>query len=98
MSAHHSNSLKSVRLHILHFWPSVEAMLYVCHLRRTLESNLCWLTTLKIRCPSQLLLQIVVNYASNSGAAEDAAEQIRQSGGDAITVKADLANREDIQA
>ena len=43
-------------------------------------------------------LKVVVNYASSAGAAEEAAEQIKQSGGDAITVKADLCNREEIQA
>lgn len=39
----------------------------------------------------------MVNYASSAGAAEEAAELIKQSGGDAITVKADLSKREEIQ-
>ncbi len=42
-------------------------------------------------------MQVVVNYASSSGAAEEVAEQIKQSGGDAITVQADLSKKEDIE-
>ena len=41
--------------------------------------------------------QVVVNYASSSGAAEEVAHQIKQSGGDAITVQADLSKKEDIE-
>jgi len=41
--------------------------------------------------------RVVVNYASSSGAAEEVAEQIKQSGGDATVVQADLSNPEDIQ-
>lgn len=41
--------------------------------------------------------KVVVNYASSSGAAEEVAEEIKQAGGDAITVKADLGKQEDIQ-
>lgn len=58
----------------------------------------------KIEClPSQVSevhhwLQVVVNYASSAGAAEEAADAIKQSGGDAITVKADLSKREEIQS
>lgn len=39
---------------------------------------------------------MVVNYASSAGAAEEVAEQIKASGGDAIVVGADLAKGEDI--
>ncbi len=38
----------------------------------------------------------MVNYASSAGAAEEVAEQIKASGGDAIVVGADLAKAEDI--
>ena len=38
-----------------------------------------------------------MNYASSSGAAEEVAHQIKQSGGDAITVQADLSRKEDIE-
>lgn len=41
--------------------------------------------------------QVVVNYASSSGAAEEVAEQIKQLGGDAVTVQADLGQAKDIQ-
>ncbi len=41
--------------------------------------------------------QVVVNYASSAGAAEEVAEQIKASGGDAIVVGADLAKGEDIE-
>ncbi|CAK0786814.1 3-oxoacyl-[acyl-carrier-protein] reductase, chloroplastic [Coccomyxa viridis] len=41
--------------------------------------------------------RVVVNYASSSGAAEEVAHQIKQSGGDAITVQADLSKKEDIE-
>ena len=41
--------------------------------------------------------KVVVNYASSADAAEEVAEQIKQAGGDAITVKADLGNKDDIQ-
>lgn len=37
-----------------------------------------------------------MNYASSAGAAEEVAEQIKASGGDAIVVGADLAKAEDI--
>ncbi|CAL8465307.1 g4842 [Coccomyxa elongata] len=40
--------------------------------------------------------KVVVNYASSAGAAEEVAEQIKASGGDAIVVGADLAKGEDI--
>lgn len=46
-------------------------------------------------CPGWLR-QVVVNYASSAGAAEEVAEQIKASGGDAIVVGADLAKGEDI--
>lgn len=42
-------------------------------------------------------MQVVVNYASSAGAAEEVAEQIKQSGGDATVVQADLSKPEDIQ-
>ena len=42
-------------------------------------------------------VQVVVNYASSSGAAEEVAEQIKQSGGDATIVQADLSKPEDIK-
>ena len=38
-----------------------------------------------------------MNYASSSGAAEEVAHQIKQSGGDAITVQANLSKKEDIE-
>ena len=38
-----------------------------------------------------------MNYASSSGAAEEVADQIKQSGGDAITVQADLSKKENIE-
>lgn len=41
--------------------------------------------------------QVVVNYASSAGAAEDVAAQIKASGGDAIVVGADLAKQADIE-
>lgn len=41
--------------------------------------------------------QVVVNYASSAGAAEEVAEQIKASGGDAIVVGANLAKAEDIE-
>jgi hypothetical protein len=41
--------------------------------------------------------QIVVNYAASAGAAEAVAEEIKQLGGDAIVVGANLSNREEIQ-
>ena len=41
--------------------------------------------------------QVVVNYASSAGAAEDVAQQIRAAGGEAIVVGADLAKQEDIE-
>ena len=44
-----------------------------------------------------MCIQVVVNYASSSGAAEEVAHQIKQSGGDAITVQADLSKKEDIE-
>ena len=40
--------------------------------------------------------QVVVNYASSAGAAEEVANSIKESGGDAIVVGADLSKREDI--
>lgn len=39
----------------------------------------------------------MVNYASSAGAAEEVAEQIKASGGDAIVVGANLAKAEDIE-
>lgn len=42
------------------------------------------------------MCQVVVNYASSAGAAEDVASQIKASGGDAIVVGADLGKAEDI--
>ena len=42
-------------------------------------------------------MQVVVNYASSSGAAEEVADQIKQSGGEAIVVQADLSKKEDIE-
>ena len=41
--------------------------------------------------------QVVVNYASSSAAAEEVANSIKESGGDAIVVGADLSKREDIE-
>lgn len=41
--------------------------------------------------------QVAVNYAASAGAAEEVAEQIKQSGGDAIVVQADLSKGPDIQ-
>ncbi len=41
-------------------------------------------------------MQVVVNYASSAGAAEDVASQIKASGGDAIVVGANLGKAEDI--
>jgi NAD(P)-dependent dehydrogenase (short-subunit alcohol dehydrogenase family) len=40
--------------------------------------------------------QVVVNYASSSGAAEEVASQIKSLGGDAIVVGADLSKAADI--
>lgn len=40
---------------------------------------------------------MVVNYASSAGAAEDVAQEIKASGGDAIVVGADLSKQEDIE-
>lgn len=45
----------------------------------------------------ELAVQVVVNYASSSGAAEEVAEQIKAAGGDAVTVQADLGQGKDIQ-
>ena len=39
---------------------------------------------------------MVVNYSASAEAAEEVAEQIRQSGGEAIVVGADLSKPEDI--
>lgn len=39
---------------------------------------------------------MVVNYAASSGAAEEVAAQIKELGGDAIIVGADLGKKEDI--
>lgn len=41
--------------------------------------------------------RVVVNYASSSGAAEEVAAEIKQTGGDAIVVQADLSKPDDIQ-
>ena len=41
--------------------------------------------------------QVVVNYASSAGAAEDVAQEIKASGGDAIVVGADLSSQADIE-
>ena len=41
--------------------------------------------------------QVVVNYASSAGAAEEVANSIKELGGDAIVVGADLSNRDDIE-
>lgn len=43
-------------------------------------------------------LKVVVNYANAASAAEETAEQIKQAGGDAIVVKADLSKKEEIQS
>ena len=37
------------------------------------------------------LLQVVVNYASSSGPAEEVAQIITESGGEAITIGADIS-------
>ena len=41
--------------------------------------------------------QVVVNYAASAGAAEEVATSIKELGGDAIVVGADLSKREDIE-
>ena len=41
-------------------------------------------------------VQVVVNYASSASAAEDVASQIKDRGGDAIVVGADLCKPEDL--
>ncbi|KAK9805543.1 hypothetical protein WJX72_004088 [[Myrmecia] bisecta] len=41
--------------------------------------------------------KVVVNYASSSGAAEEVAAAIKQSGGDAMTISADVSNPEEIE-
>jgi hypothetical protein len=41
--------------------------------------------------------QVVVNYNASSGPAEEVAEAIKASGGDAIVVGADMSNRDDIE-
>ena len=48
------------------------------------SSSSCW------------VMQVVVNYASSAEAAEDVAKQIRESGGDAIVVQADIGKAEDL--
>lgn len=40
--------------------------------------------------------RVAVNYASSSGAAEEVAAQIKEAGGDAIVVGANVGQREDI--
>ena len=47
--------------------------------------------------PTRPTPQVVVNYASSAGAADDVAAAIKASGGDAIVVGADLSKAEDIQ-
>jgi len=41
---------------------------------------------------------VVVNYRSSNESAEDAAEAIRESGGNAITAQADVCNRTEVEA
>ena len=40
--------------------------------------------------------QVVVNYASSAGPAQEVADAIKASGGDAIVVGADMSKKEDI--
>ena len=40
--------------------------------------------------------QVVVNYASNASAAEEVASQIKERGGDALVIGADLCNIDDL--
>jgi len=47
--------------------------------------------------PNVLPLQVVVNYASSSGAAEAVAAEIKSLGGDAIIVGANSGNRDDME-
>ena len=42
-------------------------------------------------------VQIVVNYASRADAAEAVAEEIKELGGDAIVVGANLSSKDEIQ-
>ena len=44
-----------------------------------------------------LASQVVVNFSSSSGPAEEVASAIQQSGGDAITVQADISKPDDVQ-
>lgn len=41
-------------------------------------------------------MQVVVNYASSADAAEEVAKQIRDSGGEAIVVGADMSKAEEL--
>lgn len=45
---------------------------------------------------SSVSLQVAVNYAASSGAAEEVAAAIKAAGGDAMVVGANVAKREDI--
>lgn len=47
--------------------------------------------------PEGFPLQVVVNYASSSGAAEDVAAEIKSLGGDAICVGANSGNKDDME-
>lgn len=40
---------------------------------------------------------MVVNFASSEGPAQDVVKQIKEMGGDAIAVGADISKREDIE-
>lgn len=42
-------------------------------------------------------IQVVVNFSSSSGPAEEVASAIQRSGGDAITLKADISKPEEVQ-
>jgi NAD(P)-dependent dehydrogenase (short-subunit alcohol dehydrogenase family) len=42
--------------------------------------------------------QVVVNYAASPDKAEEVAAEVKQLGGDAITVKANVGKREEIEA
>ena len=44
------------------------------------------------------VLQVVVNYAASAGAAEEVAQKIKDMGGDALIIKANVGKREEIDA
>ena len=47
--------------------------------------------------PDRCMLQVVVNFAASAAPAEEVANQIKSSGGDAIVVGADISKPEGVE-